>query len=269
MGTGSRMESHAMSLLFPLQLEERHLIFLLRPESYGKQKENVQFLRNLFHLVTKEKIDSHPAIDGGIDMGRLNVRCEMAHTPASPHKNRVRRDMLKRTKKTKDVITISHGAFESLMMAEWKGRIKACDIDPGVRESISYQRESEYPDLRILPAGYSIQATVKDWCRHEHQVKNLGIVDVDLACTLWEAWRILSPVLDTLQSAGYKGRTFITFRNGRDFFSSIQARICWLAKKLPHGVQIVNHTPYVSTRIMEHAERKRGSCMCIVELKHN
>lgn len=202
-------------------------------------------------------------------MARSNVRCEMAHTPASPNKNRVRRDMLKKVSKTKDVITISHGAFEALMMIEWKGKIKACDIDPGVRESITYQRESEYKDLRILAPGYSIQDTVKDWCRHKHQVENLGIVDVDLACTIFEAWCIIRPVLDTLQESGYKGRTFLTFRNGRDDFDSIKLRLSWLNMHLPPNVHIASHTTYVSTRIMEHAERKRGSPMCIVELIHN
>jgi len=201
-------------------------------------------------------------------MARSNVRCEMAHTPASPNKNRVRRDMLNKVAKTKDVITISHGLFDTAMTLEWKGKIKACDIDDGVRESISYQRETEYPDLRILPPGESIQQTVKDWCKHKHLVKNLGIVDVDLACTLWEAYRILESVLETLNESGYKGRTFLTFRNGRDDFPSIQARIDWLKKRLPQGVHIASYTPYVSTRIMEHAERKRGSAMCIVELVH-
>jgi len=177
--------------------------------------------------------------------------------------------MLKLALKTNDVITISHGLFESLMMTEWKGCIKACDIDPGVRESIKYQRESEYPDLRILPPGRSIQETVKDWCHSPSQVKNLGIVDVDLACTLLEAWRILNPVLQSLHHANYNGRTFLTFRNGRDVFSSLQERIDWLSRQLPEGVSVASYTPYVSTRIMEHADRKRGSTMCIVELKHN
>lgn len=201
-------------------------------------------------------------------MGRLTVKCEMAHTPASPNKNRVRRDMLKSVPKTKDIITISHGAFEALMMVGWRGRIKACDIDAGVRESIEYQRVSDYPDLRIYPSGYSIESTVSNWCIHKHNVRKLGIVDVDLACTLVEAWKILSPVLETLCEVGYKGKTFLTFRNGRDKFPSIESRVRWLESRLPKGVRIESYTLYVSNRILEHAQRKKGSSMCIIELKH-
>lgn len=200
-------------------------------------------------------------------MGRSNVRCDMAHTPQSPIKNRVRRDWIKKSSSYKDIITISHGALEALMMAEHRGLITVCDIDGGVIESTQYMAHSEYPDLRIRARHWSIERTVEGYCQ-DKGVDSLGVVDIDLAGSLMSEFSVLSNVLTTLLSHKAFGvKVLFTFRNGRDAFKGIDNRIAWLKSKLPNGVQLVKFTPYNSTRITEHAERKKGSAMCIVELE--
>lgn len=198
--------------------------------------------------------------------------CVMAHTPIAPNKNRIRRDMLKTTNKRKDLITISHGLFDMLQALEWKGRIIPCDIDPGVRETIAKLRakklgRSEYPDLRIEKPGISIESTVSKYCA-KFGASNLGIVDIDLACSLINASHIFTPVLDSLIENDYRGRTFITFC-ARDFILRDKSiRENWLRNILPKEVKIESITFYNSLRIGPRGERHKGSPMYIVCLKH-
>lgn len=218
-------------------------------------------------------------------MGLMTVSCSEKHTPLSPSKNTIRRDMLNKSWKYCDVITISHGALDVLNILGWQGRIQPCDIDPGVREAIhgmlkvrySYdgskagtKRRGCYPDLKILPPGESIQQTVRDYCA-EHGTARLGIVDVDLAVGMVKCWDILRDVLATLQDHNYNGKTFLTFRNGRaDGFGkdAIKARIDWLRKRLPRTVKVASYTTYTSERFDQNARWSPGSPMCIVELQH-
>lgn len=207
-------------------------------------------------------------------MGRLDNVCLEKHTPLSPSKNRIRRDWLKTIPRKKDIITISHGIFDTLMTMEWKGRVQACDIDPGVRQAIDYMRKSsgnqksDYFDLKILPSGESIQVTVADYCKR-YGVKDLGAVDVDLAVGIIPCWNILYPVLSELLANKYRGKVFLTFRNGRDGFGkrSTSNRLLFLMKRLPKGVKYVRATQYRSGRYNQNAQKSVGSPMCFVELK--
>jgi hypothetical protein len=202
-------------------------------------------------------------------MSRSTVCCSEAHTPQSPNKNRIRRDWLLPLNKSKDLITISHGALEAMMMCGWKGRIFVCDIDPGVIESTKYMSESEYRDLKIKAILSRIEVMVTNYC-FVNGAKNLAAVDVDLADCLDTCWPILAPVLDALVTYRAKGtKVFFTFRNGRDCFgrNGIDKRIQWLKSRLPEGVRLNSHTTYNSTRITQFAERRKGSPMCIVEMQ--
>ena len=210
-------------------------------------------------------------------MSRRNNQCSEKHTPLSPHKNRIRRNMLRKVgDNTKDIITISHGIFDTCVALGWQGRIQACDIDQGVHNAILFLKEGQngkpgdYPELKIMQPGFSIQDTVKHYCR-QHGVKNLGVVDVDLAVSVKQCWEILRPVLETLVKNKYRGKTFLTFRNGRrDGFgkNAIQARIDWLYDKLPKGVIVGSKDLYRSVRLDPNAKRSVGSAMCIIELQH-
>jgi len=209
-------------------------------------------------------------------MGRRNNVCSEKHTSISPRKNCIRRDMLKKVRRSLDAITISHGALDVFMILGWKGRVQTCDIDPGVRLAIEYLRKGDngrkgdYPDLNLPTPGKSIQETVSQYCA-AHGAEHLGIVDVDLAVGILPSWKILSSVLDTLVQHKYHGRTFLTFRNGRDGFgkNSLKDRIDWLRKQLPQGIKVSSFTPYQSVRLDPNALRSIGSNMCIVELKHS
>jgi hypothetical protein len=191
----------------------------------------------------------------------------MQHTPQSPNKNRVRRNWLMTVPRSKDVITISHGALEALMMMRWEGRIQVCDIDPGVIESTRYMRDSEYKDLCLLPPWcIPIQEMVLDYCT-SYGGKKLGVIDIDLAFCLDQCLPILQSVLDTLRLFGIHTKVLLTFRNGRDGFSSTEGRMIWLKQNLGKGVEYVTHEQYNSSRIRENASRHKGSAMCIVTLQ--
>src|ERR1035437_6621708 len=162
-------------------------------------------------------------------MARSTVKCKMGHTEQHPAKDRMRRNWMSKVSRMKDIITISHGLLGGAQYLNWCGRIQVCDIDPGVRETTAYLGgldggASDYPDLNILSPGCDIESTVIAYVK-AYGVKQLGAVDVDLACTIGPAWEILFPVLCTLLGAmGTKDhvKVLLTFRNGRkDGFSSL------------------------------------------------
>lgn len=197
----------------------------------------------------------------------------MAHTPQSPEKNRVRRNMLAKCDPSKHLLTISHGLFETAMVVGWRGPIFPCDIDLGVVTAIKFIRQDirqgrgGFTELDIRPPGYKIEDYIITYCS-ENGAHHLTCVDVDLAGGVVWCWKILNPVLQVLITHGYRGRTFLTFRNGRDRFPSLEERIAWLRKQLPSKVKLVEYTPYNSGRIDSYARRSKGSTMCIVELKY-
>jgi len=204
-------------------------------------------------------------------IARMTVKCDMLHTPSSPGKNRARRNMLEKIDPKKDLITISHGVLEAMMMLRWKGSIIVCDIDKGVIDSTFYQVK-DYPELDILPPTHmTIQATVFAY-PHRFGIKRLGGVDVDLTYCIKQAWNVLKGVLDTLIQFKIHTKVFLTFRNGRnDGFVSLAGRIAWLRNRLgamyPNGlVKYISHEKYDSARNREDASRQIGSHMCIVEL---
>ena len=246
-------------------------------------------------------------------MSKRTVKCTSKHTPLSPSKNRIRRDMLKKTTRQKDIITISHALLDVLMIREHKGRIFCCDIDPAVREAIRYLR-NDYVELKVQKAGMTILETVSEYCKKcedpsfdDYNIKNLGVVDIDLAFTVKGCAGILLDVLNVLKEAGYTGRTFLTFVNGRrDEFSTIEGkseniqkvknliaklrdlglnesaiansvmkqfplsgRIAYLKALLPDDVELVGYVPYYSMHHTKNAQRIRGSSMCVVEFKHS
>jgi hypothetical protein len=206
-------------------------------------------------------------------MSRRNVRCEMQHTPQSPNKNRIRRDWLSKIDPTKDIITISHGALEAMMMLSWKGWIQVCDIDKAVIEGTEYLRKTEYKhELKMYrPRHLTIEEMVNVWCAsNKYTLTDLGAVDIDLSCCIDYAMPILKYVLKTLKDYKVHTKVFLTFRNGRDQFFSTDQRINWLKVMLDHyelKPKFVSHTAYSSTSINADISRNKGSAMCIVELQ--
>lgn len=197
-------------------------------------------------------------------MSKRNVRCVMAHTPLAPYKNRIRRDWMRIIDRKMDIITISHGLLDVANVMGHRGAIQVCDIDPGVRETTRYL-QGDYPDLTILEPGEDIRATVADYCV-AFGVKNLGAVDVDLACTLRFSEDILCGVLNALVTHKYRGRIYLTVALRCDGFKSMESRIRWIEERLPKQFRVVSHTTYGSVRIGPHAERGKGSAMMIVEI---
>jgi hypothetical protein len=188
----------------------------------------------------------------------------MAHTPLSPYKNRIRRDWMRLIARNMDIITISHGLLDVASVMGWRGAIQVCDIDPGVRETTEYLR-SDYPDLQILKPGEDIRTTVATYCT-TFGVKNLGAVDVDLACTLRMAESILQDTLNTLATHKYGGRIYLTVALRCDGFNSMESRLQWIRERLPQRFRLISHTVYSSVRIGAHADRRKGSAMLIVEI---
>ena len=202
---------------------------------------------------------------------RSTVQCSENHTPLCPAKNEVRSDWLWATDREKDIITISHGAFDVLNILRWQGRIFPCDTDPGVRQSVHYMlsgtngNPGQYPRLKIQECGGDVGQTTLNYLR-AYGGNNLGAVDVDLADTLENTYMIAGMVLAVLLAYKCHTRVLFTFRNGRDRFNGIDKRLAWLKAHLPTGVKLVSHTAYNSLRIGKKAEREIGSAMCIVEL---
>lgn len=211
----------------------------------------------------------------GLVVSRRLVRCQMEHTPLAPHKNRIRRDWMSRVPRTKDIITISHGLLDVAMIMRWRGKIKICDIDPGVRETTEYLRtpsnpqrdHGDYPDLNILPPGQCIESTTWFYGMDNGGFKKLGAIDIDLACSIRPAWEITKPVLDVLIKNNYQGKVLITFTRRRDGFASDRLRLIWFKNKLPSSARYVSYTPYASTRIRQDGSRGKGSSMGIIELE--
>lgn len=197
-------------------------------------------------------------------MSRRDVKCVMAHTPLSPYKNRIRRDWMRLIARNMDIITISHGLLDVANVMGWRGLIQVCDIDPGVRETTEYLR-SDYPDLQIPKPGEDIRATVAAYCT-TFGVKNLGAVDIDLACTLRMAESILQDTLNTLATHKYGGRIYLTVALRCDGFDSMESRLQWVRERLPQKFRLISHTVYSSVRIGAHADRSKGSAMLIIEV---
>jgi hypothetical protein len=206
-------------------------------------------------------------------MTRSQVRCSMGHTALFPGKNDARAWWAHETPRGKDIITISHGALDVLSILRHRGRILVCDIDPGVVASTHHMRGhgqgARYPHLNLTkPLCCDITLAV---CAYigSHGVKDLGVVDLDFACAVNEAWRLAAPTIEILSDEKYKGRVLLTFRNGRDGNGrdATDKRIDWIRAQLPKGVRVVAHRKYRSDWIGRYATRETGSSMCIVELK--
>jgi len=205
---------------------------------------------------------------------RRTNRTQEKHTPQSMHKERTRRWWLDKVDPQQDVITISHGLFLELDRAEWKGRIQACDLDPGVRAAIAYLRvpsynsgSGDYPSLNILPPGEGICSTIHHY-NQQYGMSQLGAVDVDLAKGVESVWvHVMQHVLNLLLMYGYHGKVLLTFKNGRDRkFGDTQDRINWLCEQLPRGAEYITHRTYNSAWISEYGQRHKGASMCCAEL---
>lgn len=172
-----------------------------------------------------------------------------------------------RVPRHRDIITISHGLLATADHFKWRGKIQICDIDPGVRH-VTEQLMDDYPDLSILSPGEDIRTTVQEYCVR-YGVRNLGAVDVDLACKVRNTLPILQDVLDTLNQYRYQGKVFLTFRNGRDDFGRNASgdRIRWLSERLPRPFRYTQHTLYRSGHTGPRGERNYGSAMCIMEIR--
>jgi hypothetical protein len=195
----------------------------------------------------------------------------MAHTANYPSKNLARAWVFKGCAKTKDVITISHAACDFLQILGWLGNVITCDIDEHVRQcSIGSIEYGDFPKLCLRMPGISIESTVGDYCE-KYDISKLGIVDIDLACSIRDATNITIPVLKILVKAGFCGKTYLTFRNGRnDGFGkdAIEERLAYLKKRMPKGTKISNCHTYCSDWIDRKAVKREGSAMCVVEIKH-
>lgn len=188
------------------------------------------------------------------------------HTPLSPGKTVARTWAFSKASKYKDLITISHGAFDTLCAMEYHGRIFACDIDWGVRQRINIIRQDkQYPSLKIEYPQGSVQTTVRDYCK-EHVVANLGMVDLDLAFTKENGFPILKDVLSTLLENKSRCKVFFTFRNGRDNTRGVNSRLEWIRQRLPNGVRLTDHYTYYSSGVSDTARNVFGAPMCVVEL---
>lgn len=203
---------------------------------------------------------------------RWDNTCRYQHTSLNMRKEAVRSHWLELVPKTKDLITISHGIFGALQHKLWEGRILACDIDPGVRNTINNLRhnrrgESYYPDLRLEPPGEGILDTTHDYCR-TYGVKSLGAVDIDLTACVEGAWEIAAPVVQVLQYYHYKGLVLLTFADGRRCsFKNNRERMEWLRLQLPTGVTCFTHEPYRSTSTNGVGQLEHGHSMCLAALR--
>jgi len=201
------------------------------------------------------------------EMTRRTVKCKHKHTPQSPNKNRIRRNMLETFSRKDCFLTISHGALEACMMLRHTGQIISCDIDDGVFHSTVFASGSEFIDLRLEVLGCDVQTAVKEYCRNQSRYGQLGAVDIDLAFCIKQCEPILQSVLATLQRNYISTNVFLTFRNGRDQFSSLEDRIWWLQCRLPPGIKLVKVEPYSSGGIRSDASRSKGSAMCIIHMR--
>ncbi len=165
------------------------------------------------------------------------------------------------------VVTISHGALDTLGTLRHKGLIAICDIDPGVIESAGYM-VTDYPDLRFRAHHGTIQDTVQFFLdAFGPAIFANAVVDVDLADTMVTCFPIVQEVLQKLVDAGAHTKVLFTFRNGRDNTKGVNNRLSWLQKRVPRGVKINRHFEYNSLRINAYAGRETGSCMCVAELQ--
>jgi hypothetical protein len=196
----------------------------------------------------------------------------MQHTPISYAKDNERCEWLYKILPTKEILTISHGLLGVLNVLRWKGAIQVVDTDIGVIKATEYV----IPDFRKLKSRLHIlppiHRPIQDMIRPyliRRGAKNLGAVDIDLACNVVEATHIALPVLQALTEAKYKGKTLVTFRNGRDDgFSDLDGRIDYLRQSCSDvGAKIVSVRPYVSQGLESNAKRKKGSAMCIVDIR--
>lgn len=211
-------------------------------------------------------------------MGRRDNRCSMQHTPQSPSKNRIRRKWLSYVEMThgrfSDIVTISHGALEAMMMVGWGGNIQVVDTDPGVIQAAKYMiaptshGQVDYPDLRIDTPICADIRNLMPWYLFKHGSKNLGAVDIDLTGCVGQAWEVALPVVQALLAFKVRASILLTFRNGRRCkFDSLDERIGWVFSQFPKGLMYVSHTPYMSGRIREDASRHKGSAMCTLHME--
>lgn len=207
-------------------------------------------------------------------MARSTVFCLEKHTPLNPHKDRVRKWWIKRLDHTKRVVTISHGALGVLDQQDWRGPIHIVDTDWGVIESTRYMagldgKLCDFPDLTFArPVCMKVEDYMPLYCA-EHGVRDTAAIDLDLAVCVEKCWPTLSSVVGTLNHFKYKGKVYLTFRNGRDCFGrdGLMNRLAMLATRLPTRAKITDHVAYRSGRINDDASRSVGSPMCIVEIR--
>ena len=205
-------------------------------------------------------------------MEKSNVRCSMGHTELHPGKTEARAFWLHDVSRTKDIITISHGALDALCLLRHTGSILVCDIDTKVTESARYlsgKTGARYShlDLRVWDRDFAgtVCQYVKWW-----GVSDLGALDCDLACSIEQAWKIAHPAIFLLHEKGYKGLFLLTFRNGRDSFGkdATDTRIAWLKWHLPSSLRDrITHYAYRSDWVGRHATREIGSSMVVVKIQ--
>lgn len=198
---------------------------------------------------------------------RYNIMCAEKHTPLCPQKNSVRRNWIETIDKSKDLITISHGAFDVLNILRYHGNIYPCDIVETTRKQINYLRR-DYPDLKIKRANEDIRDLVKKYCQKE-EIAQLGAVDIDLASTLENALPVFIDVMVILTKYDFVGKTILTFLNARDQFKGVDSRIAYLQANLFPCVTIEKVHKYYSGRVNENAGYKQGSNMCAVVMNHD
>lgn len=221
------------------------------------------------------------------EMSRRNVTCQEAHTELSPGKRGARMWWLTRVGLSQDIITISQGALDDIwacgMYRGWHGSLIPCDIDPGVRAALQFIWEDIhgrgtngpakaargcciYPGLNMHAPGADIRDTVIDYCLGVYGPPSKEVViDMDLTATARECWPLVEHALMTCKANGQRARLLLTFRNGRDEFPSIDARVAWMHKNLPAGAVYNGHHTYRSGRVLSNARRTQGSPMCVIE----
>lgn len=219
----------------------------------------------------------------GRPKGRSNkpkVFTKGRHTPQSPAKNRIRRIWMSKAPKHLIMITISHGICDAAAIFGWTGGILACDKEPEERKVISdcaghSGGKNYFPTLNILPVGKCINSTVRE-CIAQYGVDSIGVVDIDLECTIKLAWDIAEPVVKRLLVNEYTRTVQLTFRNGRRDslkrdplkLKSLDERIEWLKQQLPQQVKITFCKAYTSDEVSGRGGPKsRQVAMCIVELQ--
>jgi DNA-binding transcriptional ArsR family regulator len=218
-------------------------------------------------------------------LSRLENRCSMGHTALFPGKTCTRADVCHEVDRKDDIITISHGALDTLCTLRHQGRILICDTDPGVITAAHYIRVGDPRNgkpgdyqgrLNLLEEKLGdIREGLTSYL-DEYGAKDLGGLDLDLTGLVDDVSSNgpLTIMLDCLQILhNYQGSldtmVFLTYRNGRDTNgrNGGELREETIRSSLPSFAKLVWHKPYRSDWIDRFAHREMGSSMAIAAVR--